>query len=109
MRVRARGGGTGVLRRGIIWVNHGERKKAQGKRWYPNDHLEYIISKALLSAVQVGLIATNDSIVLEGCIYRILQRHFRTSPAYGQILELFHEASGLCCWILRTITITCNK
>lgn len=46
-----------------------------------------------MSAVQVGLIATNDSIVLEGCIYRILQRHFRTSPAYGQLLELFHEVN----------------
>lgn len=46
-----------------------------------------------MPAVQVGLIATNDSIVLEGCIYRILQRHFRTSPAYGQLLELFHEVN----------------
>ncbi|KAK9837863.1 hypothetical protein WJX74_006667 [Apatococcus lobatus] len=42
---------------------------------------------------EVGLIATNDSIVLEGCIYRILQRHFRSSPSYGQILELFHETT----------------
>lgn len=49
--------------------------------------------RQMMSAVQVGLIATNDSIVLEGCIYRILQRHFRTSPAYGQLLELFHEVS----------------
>ena len=46
-------------------------------------------------AVQVGLIAANDSIVLESCIYRILQKHFRTSPAYPQLLELFHEVHFL--------------
>ena len=35
--------------------------------------------------------AINDGIVLESCIYRILQKHFRRSPCYSQLLELFHE------------------
>lgn len=40
--------------------------------------------------------AINDGIVLESCIYRILQKHFRGTPYYTQLLELFHEV--LCRW-----------
>ena len=43
--------------------------------------------------LQVGLVACNDYIILESCIYRILQRHFRTHPSYAHILDLFHEVS----------------
>lgn len=39
------------------------------------------------------LVAINDGIVLESCIYRILQKHFRGTPHYALILELFHEVS----------------
>jgi farnesyl diphosphate synthase len=39
----------------------------------------------------VGLVAINDGIVLESCIYRILQKHFRRTPQYTHLLELFHE------------------
>ena len=42
---------------------------------------------------QVGLVAINDGIVLESCIYRVLQRHFRDQPYYAQLLELFHEVN----------------
>ena len=37
------------------------------------------------------MIAVNDGIILESCIYRILQRHFRETPYYVQLLEIFHE------------------
>ncbi|KAI9229193.1 MAG: isoprenoid synthase domain-containing protein [Piptocephalis tieghemiana] len=42
---------------------------------------------------EVGLLAINDSFILEGSIYRILRRHFRSSPIYPDLLELFHETT----------------
>lgn len=42
---------------------------------------------------KVGLVAINDSIVLESCIYRILSRHYRKEAYYAQLLELFHETT----------------
>jgi hypothetical protein len=42
-------------------------------------------------AWQVGMVAINDGILLEACIFRILQRHFREQPSYVQLMELFHE------------------
>ena len=48
---------------------------------------------------QVGMVACNDYILLESCIYRILQRHFAAAPYYAQLLELFHEVEPrvFCC------------
>jgi Polyprenyl synthetase len=43
--------------------------------------------------MQVGLVAINDGIILESCIYRILQKHFKGQPYYVSILELFHEVT----------------
>ena len=72
---------------------------------------------SLFGWLQVGMVAVNDAILLESCIYRILQRHFREQPYYVQLLELFHEASAApyshlpiagagCRWILyRTLII----
>ncbi len=37
------------------------------------------------------MVAINDGILLEACIFRILQRHFREQPSYVQLMELFHE------------------
>lgn len=37
------------------------------------------------------MVACNDYILLECCIYRILKFHFSGSAAYGQLLELFLE------------------
>lgn len=42
-------------------------------------------------ALQVGTVAINDGIILESCIYRILKSHFRSSPYYTELLDLFHE------------------
>lgn len=39
----------------------------------------------------VGLVAINDSFILEGCIYTVLKRRFRSHPAYIDLVELFHE------------------
>jgi hypothetical protein len=44
---------------------------------------------------QVGMVACNDYILLESCIYRILQRHFAAAPYYAKLLELFHEVPPL--------------
>lgn len=37
------------------------------------------------------MIACNDYILLECCIYSILKRHFRGHAAYAQLMDLFHE------------------
>ncbi|BCR89811.1 bifunctional (2E,6E)-farnesyl diphosphate synthase/dimethylallyltranstransferase [Aspergillus chevalieri] len=39
----------------------------------------------------VGMIAINDAFMLESGIYVILKKHFRSHPAYVDLLELFHE------------------
>lgn len=40
------------------------------------------------------MIACNDYILLECCIYRVLKKHFRSHAAYGQLMDLFHEVRG---------------
>jgi len=40
---------------------------------------------------QVGLIACNDYILIECCIYRIIKYNFSGHPAYLQLIELFHD------------------
>ncbi|KAI9779567.1 MAG: Farnesyl pyrophosphate synthetase [Candelina submexicana] len=42
---------------------------------------------------RVGMIAINDAFMLESSIYNLLKKHFRTSPCYVSLLELFHEAT----------------
>ena len=39
----------------------------------------------------VSTIAINDAFMLESCIYLLLKQHFRTHPAYIDLVELFHE------------------
>ncbi|KAI9933094.1 hypothetical protein ASPWEDRAFT_52949 [Aspergillus wentii DTO 134E9] len=41
----------------------------------------------------VGLIAINDAFMLESGIYVILKKHFRSHPAYIDLVELFHETA----------------
>jgi farnesyl diphosphate synthase len=41
----------------------------------------------------VGMIAINDAFMLESGIYVILKKHFRSHPAYVDLLELFHETT----------------
>lgn len=41
----------------------------------------------------VGLIAINDAFLLEGSIYTILKKYFRSHPAYIDIIELFHDTT----------------
>lgn len=42
---------------------------------------------------EVGLIAINDSFMLEASIYSLLKKHFRSHPAYLDLIELFHEVT----------------
>jgi hypothetical protein len=37
------------------------------------------------------MVACNDYILLECCIYRLLKFHFADSPSYGRLLDLFLE------------------
>ncbi|KAF3056331.1 Farnesyl pyrophosphate synthase [Daldinia childiae] len=41
----------------------------------------------------VGMIAINDSFILESAIYTLLKKHFRTHPSYIDMVELFHEVA----------------
>ncbi|CRG87502.1 farnesyl-pyrophosphate synthetase [Talaromyces islandicus] len=41
----------------------------------------------------VGLIAINDAFLLEGAIYTILKKYFRSHPAYIDIIELLHDTT----------------
>lgn len=40
--------------------------------------------------------ACNDYILLESCLYRILQINFGQSSYYTQLLDLFHEVKSPC-------------
>lgn len=42
---------------------------------------------------EVGTVAINDGIILESCMYRILKNHFRSTPYYVELLDLFHETT----------------
>lgn len=45
----------------------------------------------------VGMIAINDSIYLESCVYEILDHYFRDKPSYIDIVTLFHKTSYQTC------------
>lgn len=49
--------------------------------------------------LQVGLIATNDGIILRNHIPRILKGHFKELPYYVDLLDLFNEVH---CLVTRT-------
>ena len=42
---------------------------------------------------KVGMVAINDGIILESCIYRILKTHFGGHDAYIALVDLFHEVT----------------
>lgn len=44
-------------------------------------------------APKVGMIAINDSFMLESAIYIILKKYFRSHPDYLDMIELFHEVT----------------
>lgn len=41
----------------------------------------------------VGMVAINDAFLLESAIYTLLKKHFRSHPAYLDLIELFHEVT----------------
>ncbi|KAI9758441.1 MAG: Anaphase-promoting complex subunit 23 [Chaenotheca gracillima] len=42
---------------------------------------------------EVGMVAINDAFLLESAIFQLLKSHFRTHPAYIDLVELFHEVA----------------
>lgn len=52
-----------------------------------------MVSACRVCCLQVGLVACNDYIILESCIYRILKKHFGQKPYYGLLLDFFHEVA----------------
>lgn len=40
---------------------------------------------------EVGLIAINDSFMIENAVFSVLKNHFRDTECYTDLLELFHE------------------
>lgn len=40
----------------------------------------------------VGMMAVNDALMVENCIYYILKKNFDHQPYYVKLMELFHEA-----------------
>ncbi|CAK0736430.1 hypothetical protein CVIRNUC_000745 [Coccomyxa viridis] len=42
---------------------------------------------------EVGLVACNDYIILESCIYRVLKKHFAGKTYYPLLLDFFHETT----------------
>lgn len=41
----------------------------------------------------VGMVAINDAFMLESSIFLLLKNHFRSHPAYVDLIELFHEVT----------------
>ena len=65
-------------------------------RWALAKVLQHVAGKGLFfPALQVGLVAINDGIILESCIYRILKKHFGSQQYYADLLDLFHEVKCL--------------
>ncbi|ORY03706.1 farnesyl pyrophosphate synthase [Basidiobolus meristosporus CBS 931.73] len=42
---------------------------------------------------KVGLVAINDSFILESCIYKLFKKYFRQEKYYIDLVELLHETS----------------
>lgn len=42
---------------------------------------------------EVGMVAINDSFLIEASIYKILKIHFKSKPYYVDLLELMHEVT----------------
>jgi farnesyl diphosphate synthase len=41
----------------------------------------------------VGMVAINDSFILESIIYRLIKKYFRSESYYVDVLDLFHEVT----------------
>ena len=61
--------------------------------WYLSDAPVQLRKGRAGPAEKVGLIAVNDSFLLEAAIYRLLRRYFRGDGRYGALLELFLETT----------------
>lgn len=39
----------------------------------------------------MGLVAINDSFLIQAAVFKLLKRHFRAKPYYVELLELMNE------------------
>ncbi|XP_028399804.1 farnesyl pyrophosphate synthase-like [Dendronephthya gigantea] len=42
----------------------------------------------------IGLIAVNDAVMLESCVFRLVDINFKDKKCYGNIIRLFHETTS---------------
>ena len=47
----------------------------------------------------LGMLAINDAILLETCIYTLLDKYFRDTPYYLNLLDAFLYVSFFCIYI----------
>jgi len=43
----------------------------------------------------VGMMAVNDALILEGAIFQMIRKHFRKEPFYVDLIDLMHEVRTL--------------
>ena len=60
-------------------IMDGSETRRGHEAWYKKDN--------------IGLIAFNDAIVLEQCVYAILENHFKAKPYYHDLVDEFRKAS----------------
>ena len=44
----------------------------------------------------IGMMAFNDSLIIETCIYSILERHLKDHPQYSALVHAFLQVSRNC-------------
>ena len=42
-----------------------------------------------------GYIAFNDSVLMEASLYKLLRKHIRHKSYYADVMDLFHEVTGV--------------
>ena len=58
---------------------------------------------------EVGLMAINDALLLESCVYTILDTYFKDKPYYSAILQEFHETTRHTCMGQSLDLLTANQ
>ena len=53
----------------------------------------------------VGMVAVNDSFIVESIIFRLLRKYFKGMKCYGGLLDLFHEVDMFLVYIYNVLNI----
>lgn len=46
--------------------------------------------------VEIGLIAVNDAMMLESCVYSLINWNFKDKKSYANSIKLMHEVCTAC-------------